>query len=301
MKKIAFLGSKTLGLHLLQALHTPKDQWRIIHPNDTQDGRSELSRFQAFAREQHLDLLIASGPAAADEMLLDFSPDIAFVCGWYWLLKPKVLERVPLGFWGAHNSLLPKYRGGSPLVWAIIRGERTVGSTVFRFTPGMDDGPILHQVQTDLAKHDHIADALDRIEEALVTELPAKWRALLSGEAALTEQNHVEATYCGQRIPEDGRIRWNDSATRICDFVRAQSRPYPGAFTTVGDLKVIVWKADEDPREWCGVPGQVLARENSHVVVACGGYTAVQLSQVEIEGESVHPFKAFPSIGLRLD
>ena len=300
MKKIAYLGSKPQGLALLKALHTPNDQWRVIHPEDSKDVRSCLDAFQEYARAQMLDLLVAATPSATDAMLADFAPDIVFVCGWYWLLKPVVLSRVPMGFWGAHNSLLPKYRGASPLVWAMIRGEVTVGSTVFRFTPKMDDGPVLHQVCTEVHRNDHVADVLERIQERLVAELPAKWMALLKDEAVLTEQAEREATYCGQRVPDDGRIDWTGTAAEIRNFIRAQSRPYPGAFTFVDEARVTLWDADEDSRIWYGTVGQVLARTPNHVLIQCGGNTALQVIRAERDGLPVEPRKAFPTIGLRV-
>ena len=298
--KIAFLGSKDLGLALLKALYTPADDWLVVHPDDHSDARSRLAAFEGFARDHGLQWRLARGRSEADSSLTDFAPDIAFVCGWYWLLRAEILEKVELGFWGAHNSLLPKYRGSSPLVWSLIRGEPVVGSTVFRFTPGMDDGPVLHQVKVEVTEQDSIGTVLARIEQGLLDELPAKWRDLLDGRAALQSQDEDEATYCSARLPGDGLIDWNKPAEEVRNFIRAQSEPYPGAFTFAEGRRVTVWDARPDPRTYYGIPGQVLVRSPEHVIVSCGEDSAVRLTRVSVDGRDSAPRTAFGSVGLRL-
>lgn len=300
MKKIAYLGSKPLGLSILRCLHTPNDVWRIIHPNDATDARSCLDAFQAFAEQHHLDLLIANSQSAAGAMLQDFRPDIVFVCGWYWLLEPAILDLPPLGCWGIHNSLLPKYRGASPLVWAIINGDEQVGSTVFRFCEGMDNGPILHQVSIDLGSDDQIGDVLKRITSRMLIDLPAKWRSLLDGTATLTTQDESEAVYCGQRNPNDGLIDWSKPAREVHNFIRAQATPYPGAFTLVDGRRANILGSEVDRRIWYGTPGQVLVRAPDHVLVSCGSNTALRVLNVVMNHEPLEPKTAFPSIHTRL-
>lgn len=254
--KVAFLGSKSFGLSILKAVKADL----VIHPDDQTDPRSCLKDFLAYT-----DVHVARNQADADVLLDLHRPDIVLVCGWYWLIK-----NLSIPHYGIHNSLLPKYRGGAPLVWSIINGEPFVGSTVFQLTPGMDAGPVLHQVRTPLSDTDGVADVLARIESALVTELPAKWRALLKGAAELTPQDESQATYCGQRIPDDGLIDWNRTAIQVHDFIRAQSAPYPGAFTYCGHDRINIDRASVDPRQWSGTPGQVLERNTAFTVIACG-------------------------------
>lgn len=112
--KAVFLGSKTLGLRVLECLFSADRSvnWTIIHPDDTGDARSMLDAFNDFARTNNLDMLIAASGPAAREMLRDGKYDVAFVCGWYWLFAEHDLSLTRLGFYGIHNSPLPKYRGG---------------------------------------------------------------------------------------------------------------------------------------------------------------------------------------------
>lgn len=302
MLKIGFMGSKPLGLAMLKALHqaSPEALWRVIHPDDTPDFRSCLTSFQHYTRDQHLELLVAPTQAAASQMLKDYKPDVVFVCGWYWLLNAEILDIAKHGFWGLHNSLLPRYRGASPLVWSIINGDEYVGGTIFRFTEAMDDGPVLYQGKVALGNHCGIGEILQKLENDLLANVSSRWRAVLEGRAETYEQDHDAATYCGHRKAEDGLINWQQSAAKVHNFIRAQSSPYPGAFTNVGDQRVVIQKSSVDPRRFFGTPGQVLQRGGC-LVISCGSHSAIQIHETEIDGRSVSPSEAFPTIAVRLE
>jgi len=300
--KLAFLGSKALGLAVLTAVHSVSNEhsWRIVHPLDDDDGRSCREDFAKFAQEHNLEILTASSQAAADKMIQDYRPDAILVCGWYWLISLPILQMPPLGVFGIHNSLLPKYRGGSPLVWSIINGDNVVGATVFRFTEGMDDGPILYQVKVPLGIDDNISVALSRINDKLSKTFPTQWSSYLRGEADMTPQDESIATYCGQRAPEDGQIDWRKPAKSIHDFVRAQTKPYPGAYCYANKQKVTIWTTEIDHRIYQGVPGQVLLRAANYVVIACGQRTAVRILEISIDNGPHHVREVFRSVKLRL-
>jgi methionyl-tRNA formyltransferase len=283
MNNIVFLGSKPLGLALLKCLYqaTPNAKWTIIHPNDEVDARSNIKDFQDFAKEHNLDLLVAGNSRAAQEMLSDIKPDVGFVCGWYWLFKAEVLDAIPQGLWGMHNSLLPKYRGASPLVWSIINGDDCVGSTIFRIREGMDDGEILHKVSIKLNDSQNIADILGVIENKMLQELPQKWANLIEGNAVLAMQDESQATYCGQRNETDGLIDWNKPAKEIHNFVRAQTKPYPCAFTYLAGKKIKILSTKVFEGTYYGTPGQVLKRNEKTTLIACGNNTSLEILEVE--------------------
>ncbi len=298
--KVAYLGSKPLGLAILKAVFevSPSEDWQIIHPADQKDGRSCLGDFSEFARAHDIQFDVVKSQVDADRVIQEFQPDVILVCGWYWLIGEAILQIPEVGVFGIHNSLLPKYRGGAPLVWSIINGDTIVGSSVFQIKPGMDDGPILVNVKVALAEHEDIADALARIEAGLVRTLPEKWEALLAGTAALKPQDDAQATFVPQRKPKDGRIDWGQNAVTTHNFIRAQTRPYPGAFFMDGDRKISIWKSSVDVRTGgaeagSGKPGELLARAADHFVIACGENSALKIMDVSVDGEPASLEAAF--------
>lgn len=162
-------------------------------------------------------------------------PDIFLVVGWYHMIPKKWMELAPA--YGLHASLLPDYCGGAPLVWSIINGENETGITFFKFDSGIDSGPIAGQVSTPIFETDTIATLYERIEELGLDLIRNQLPLLANGSAKFYKQDESKRRIFPQRSPEDGLIDWTMSAQEIYNFIRAQTRPYPGAFTYINGKK----------------------------------------------------------------
>lgn len=171
-------------------------------------------------------------------------PDLLLVLGWYYMIPRKVRESAPLGCAGIHASLLPKYRGGAPIPWAIINGETTTGVTFFYMGDGVDNGDIIAQKSFAIEETDNCATVYEKATQASIKILREYLPRIAVGTAPRIPQDQNQATYFPLRRPEDGLIDWSWSAKRIRDFIRAQTKPYPGAFTHFNNKKVVIWDAD---------------------------------------------------------
>jgi len=143
-----------------------------------------------------------------------------------------------------HASLLPKYRGGAPLVWAMINGEEKSGLTFFYLEDGVDNGDVISQKEISIEESDYISDLIDKTTAAALEIIDESIPSLAENRAPRIRQDESQATYVPQRKPEDGKIDWSWDARRIKNFIRAQSKPYPGAFTEINGKKVTIWNAD---------------------------------------------------------
>jgi methionyl-tRNA formyltransferase len=210
-------------------------------------------------------------------------PAGVLVVGWYRVIDDATLAMPRIGFAGVHASLLPRYRGHSPLVWALINGEHTTGVTLFRFGAGVDDGDVIDQARFAILPDDTIAETLAKATEGTATVIERSFLSFLDGTALYIGQDHAAASYGGLRRPEDGQIDWTWPAERVHDFVRAQSRPYPGAYsrTDTGAL-IRIWRTARFPHPFYGVPGVVGATTVDGPLVACGD-GAVVMSDMGIE------------------
>lgn len=173
-------------------------------------------------------------------------PDLLVVIGWYYMIPRRMRDLAPLGCVGIHASLLPRYRGGAPLVWALINGETETGVTLFHFTDGVDDGDVVAQERFAIEARDTIADLLAKAEAASVRLVTEYVPRLADGTAPREPQDQSAATLFPQRSPQDGRIDWSWDAPRIDRFIRAQTHPYPGAFTDIAGKRVRIWSAHVD-------------------------------------------------------
>lgn len=139
-----------------------------------------------------------------------------------------------------HGSLLPKYRGRTPHVWAIINNESETGITAHVIDEGCDTGPILEQIQVSIESEDTGNLILEKYKKLYFPILKDVLTKIESGSYQLTQQDDSLATYFGKRTPEDGQINWNWQRERIRNWVRAQAFPYPGAFSYLQGKKLII-------------------------------------------------------------
>lgn len=299
-ERLLFIGSKTFGLECLKAIQGyPKAELAVVSIGPSNDSRDIPEAFQAHCHDAGIPITMLPYGRGLHKQVKDFHPSMCVVSGWYWLIRPETLALAPKGFIGTHASLLPKYRGGAPLVWAIINGDQRAGTTLFRFDEGMDSGDIIGQAAFEIAEEDTIAEVIAKAESASIELLKIHLGPMLRGTASLVQQDHGQATYCAQRRPEDGRIDWSLSAAQISGFIRAQTRPYPGAFYfDENGNKVTVWKARPFHAPCQGTPGQVMYLAG-HPVVACGS-NALVLIEVEPHDKEACPAESVLKQGDKL-
>lgn len=215
------------------------------------------------------------------EAVAEWKPDMFLVAGWYHMIPKRWRELAPA--YGLHASLLPDYSGGAPLVWAIINGETKTGISLFQMDDGVDSGPIAGQKEEPIYPDDTIATLYARIEERGVELLRDKLPQLANGTLKLQLQNETKRRIMPQRSPKDGLIDWTQDAESIDRFVRAQTRPYPGAFTTLETKPLHIWRtqvveAANDHRE----TGRVERTKKGAYTVDCGKW-AVIINEITYE------------------
>jgi len=139
-----------------------------------------------------------------------------------------------------HGSLLPKYRGRTPHVWAIINSENKIGITAHIIDEGCDTGDILDQIEVEIGYNDTGAIVLKKYNELYWLLIKRVLIKIETGKVERIPQDHSKATFFGKRTPEDGLINWTWQKERIRNWVRAQADPYPGAFTYINGEKLII-------------------------------------------------------------
>jgi methionyl-tRNA formyltransferase len=144
-----------------------------------------------------------------------------------------------------HGALLPKYRGRTPHVWSIINGETKTGVTAHFIDEGCDTGNIILQKEILIEKEDTGANLLDKYEPVYFQIIDQLLAMLEMGDISSYEQDDSQSSYFGKRTQNDGRIIWSWGKHRIYNWIRAQAKPYPGAFAFVNGKKIIIHKVKE--------------------------------------------------------
>ncbi len=198
-------------------------------------------------------------------------PELVFVVGWSQLVHDPFVALAREGVFGMHPTLLPRHRGRAPIPWAILTGLTRTGVTLFEIVDSTaDTGAIVGQVAVDIAPDETATSLFARLADAhvgLVRELVPQ---LLSRTAPRIPQDPSRASSWPKRVPADGIIDWETRAPYLYDWVRAQTRPYPGAFTYLGQDKVIVWGARPLELDASAPAGTIVDVSTDGPVVACG-------------------------------
>jgi len=210
------------------------------------------------------------------------APDLIVICGWQRLVSAEILGIPPMGTVGFHSSLLPKYRGRAPVNWALINGEKRTGVTMFFCDAKADTGDIIAQRAFPITPSDTCATVYEKSARAACRLLHEYLPLLAVGKAPRRRNPSAAHRFWPKRRPEDGLIDWNRSPRQVHDWIRAQTHPYPGAFTFFGGRKYHVWISHPNRcvAGVCAPPGTILrlTRDGSQFVVAVrGGILSVSL------------------------
>jgi UDP-4-amino-4-deoxy-L-arabinose formyltransferase/UDP-glucuronic acid dehydrogenase (UDP-4-keto-hexauronic acid decarboxylating) len=194
------------------------------------------------------------------EKIRESRPDILFSFYYRQLIRRDILDIPKAGCLNLHGSLLPKYRGKAPINWVLVNGERETGVTLHYMTPRPDDGDIVAQKRiavsdddTALTLHRKAAQAAEKLLDEILPSIK-------NGTAPRIPQNHGQATYFGGRRPADGEIDWFKTAREVKNLVRAVTKPFPGAFSFIGERKCFFWQVREVGLEATGyLPGKIIS------------------------------------------
>jgi methionyl-tRNA formyltransferase len=210
-----------------------------------------------------------SAPAAL-ERLARIDADIVFVIGWPQRVPREALRFARIGMIGAHASLLPRNRGSAPINWALIRGEQETGSSLYWFSEHAEPGDLIDQTRITITPYDSCATLYARVADANREMLSRLLPRLLAGERP-GRAMPVDGPALARRRPADGAVDWAQSPRAVYDFVRAQTRPFTGAFSWMDGKRWKVWQmalplAFGNPP----LPGTVLGPVVSPIEDACG-------------------------------
>jgi methionyl-tRNA formyltransferase len=223
--------------------------------------------------------------AAAPDFLLSFSFGAS--------IPPQVLAIAAKGALGMHASLLPAFRGGSPVNWAILKGAPATGASLHYLGGGTDPGDLVDQEQVPIGPDDDALAVTKAVTGAALAVLSRSWPRLKEGTAARIALDLSRGFSFEEWRPEDGLIDWVRPAQEIHDLVRAVTYPWPGAFTDLFGPRVTIWNTRLSGYGGHDTfPGKVELTERS-VIVFCGDDRPVEILLARPEGQPDLPATAF--------
>ncbi|MGK8485811.1 methionyl-tRNA formyltransferase [Nocardia asiatica] len=287
--RIVSFGFQTWGRKTLQALIDSEHEvvLAVTHPTSEQSYKAIFSdSVEELARAHGIPVHVTErADAATIDLVKRAEPDVIVVNSWYTWMPAELYDLPPHGTLNLHDSLLPKFTGFSPVLWALISGAAETGLTVHRMDEGLDTGDILVQRSIPIGPTDTGTELVLRGMELIPDALGEALAALDSGTAVWRPQNKAERTYFHKRSERDSRIDWTWQAEDLERFVRALSAPYPRAFTHYRGERVEVLAARVSEARYGGTPGRVIVQEGGGAVVTGadahrGGNRALVITRV---------------------
>lgn len=272
-----------------------------------------LHKTPVHERAETLNLPVLTPQRARDpefiEQVRSLAPDLIVLASYGKILPQSLLEIAPLGNWNLHASLLPKYRGASPIQYAILNGEAETGVTLMEMVREMDAGDIYLQAVEPILPDDDYGSLEARLAQRAANLLIEGLQRLQAGTLTRTPQNHTAATYAPLITKDDCHIRWDEPAERCRNRIRAFS-PKPGAYAFWRGKMLKIWRAKvaDSPLAHAvgeGSEGTILSVAPANFLVACGE-DALRLLEVQPESRPRMDIRAFvngyrPQVGERLE
>lgn len=289
--RIGWIGFHVEGLDALRALlsrQAPVAAVVTLTP-EAAERRCGAADYTPLCREYGVPVHYVQNinDDAAVALLRELRLDLAFVIGWTQLVGAAAMAQVSRGLIGAHASLLPHHRGRAPINWALIEGLSTTGNTLLWLDPQVDRGDIIDQTLIAVSPYDTCATLYAKVAASNTQMLLGVLPRLLRGERPGRPQPATTGRDLPGRRPEDGIVDWEWTSARVYDFIRALTRPYPGAWAWLDGHRWRLWSAARLPAITTGArPGDVIGPVVSPQPQACGlavacGSGAVVLLEIE--------------------
>lgn len=288
--KIIFFGAPNFAAYALQTL---AESFQVVcavtHP-DKPAGRGMTitsTPVKRVALQNGIKVIEAGNNQELQKEILKYKPQLGIVFAHSEIISKKILDLFPSGVLNIHPSLLPKYRGASPVQSAIISGEKTSGVSIIKLDDKLDHGPILIQKEEEIEEDENAENLLGRLADIGTQMLVKIIPAYINGEVKLTEQDHSQATITEKLSKHDGLIDWNKTKEEIQRQHRAYF-PWPGSFTFLSGkrIKILKIRIFEGKIKSDFTPGTIFKTSDGQISIFCKD-GALTLEEIQPEGKKV--------------
>ncbi len=246
--KIIFMGTPEFGAIILDKLcQTSLKPILVITAPDKPVGRKQIITpppVKVLAQKYNIQVAQPEKILNLKSLIFNLKPDLIVVAAYGQILPKEILEIPKYGCLNVHPSLLPKYRGSSPIQYTILNGDKKTGVTIMLMDEKMDHGPIITNCELRIANYKYTLKGLEKklanLGANLLIETIPKW---IQGKIKPKPQNELEATYTKIIKKQDGKIDWQKSAQEIERQIRAFN-PWPGTYTIYNKKRLKILKTE---------------------------------------------------------
>ncbi|AEV95319.1 methionyl-tRNA formyltransferase [Pediococcus claussenii] len=291
MKSIIFMGTPEFSAPILTSLIDAEEYnvIAVVTQPDRKVGRKHIltpSPVKKVAIQYDIPVYQPEKLGGSEELeqLIDLHADLIVTAAFGQFLPMKLIDSVKIAAINVHASLLPKYRGGAPVHYAIMHGEEETGVTIIYMVKKMDAGKMLAQESIDITKRDDVGTMFDKLSllgrDLLLKTLPA----LLDGSIEAKDQDENKVTFSPNIKPEEEQVDINLKASLVDDKVRGL-RPFPGAFVYLNGVRTKLWKVEVLEQKTNLEPGQVVKKTKHSLDIATGENGVISIEELQPAGK----------------
>lgn len=295
--KIIFMGTPDFSVPILEALiQAGHEVVLAVTQPDQPKGRGKAVQFSAVKTAAAAHQIPVYQPKRIREpecvaYLRTFEADIMVVAAFGQILSEDILTMPQYGCVNVHASLLPKYRGASPIQWAVLNGDKISGVTTMQMDAGIDTGDILEKTEVVLDKDETGGSLFDKLSDAGAKLCVKTIAHIQDGTVTRTRQEETQATHVGMITKQMGKVDWTKSAVQIERQIRGLN-PWPGTYTSLHGKTLKLWKAAVLEGGDSAQAGQIVYADKQQLLVQTGK-GRLSLLEVQLEGKKRMQIDAF--------
>ena len=297
--RVVFMGTPDFSVPILEYLINNTNVVLVVTQPDKEVGRNKelsFSPVKKTALKYNKEVFQPIKIRKDYQKILDLKPDLIITCAFGQILPKEILESARLGSLNVHASFLPKYRGASPIQWALLNGDKKTGVTLMYMDEQMDTGDIINQLECDISDDDNVGSLHDKLSflgvEILKQELPK----IINGTNNRIKQDNEKATYTKMIERKDELIDFNVNGNSIINKIRAFN-PWPLAYFKLNNNEIKVYEAYFEKKDVSQI-GKVILSKNSLGITCKDGI--IFLTRIKPFGKKEMDIKSFIN-GLKKD
>lgn len=289
--KTIFMGTPEFAIPSLKVVSKNTDLKLIFTKEDKRNARGNkiiYSPVKQFGLDN--DIEVIQPKRMKDEEVIDkikeVNPDLIVVVAYGKILPKEIIDIPKYGIINVHSSLLPKYRGASPIHSAILNGDKESGVSIMYIEEGLDSGDVILKETCEITEDDTLGTLHDRLKELGAIGLEKALKLIEVGEVKAEKQDDSKATFVKPITKKQAKIDWNNTKEVIFNQIRGLN-PFPGAYThNEKNENIKIYKSEKLEKEYAGENGTVveMTKKGPVVKVANG---ALRLLEIKFEGKKL--------------
>lgn len=295
--KVLFMGTPDFAVRILEKIiESEHEVIGVVTQPDKAKGRGKEMSFppvKELALQHNLELYqpIKVREAEFVQKVREMAPDIIVVAAFGQLIPKDILDIPPYGCVNVHASLLPKYRGASPIQSAIIDGESETGITIMYMDLKIDTGDMILQDKVTIEKNETAGSLFDKLAELGSRLMITAMKQMMEGTAARIPQDHEKATHVRVLSKELGNIDFSMAAVQIERLIRGLN-PWPTAYSKLDGKTLKLWVAEVEEGDSTAEPGTIIEIRKDGIVVVTGK-DLLLIRELQLEGKKRMSANAF--------